>query len=1213
MESPSVSSEPARHGGQPDPRKSLVPRSKSSTILICTIGGLALLAIALLLQGISFGFTNLTWFSLGVPFAIGVGGSFAVLHLIRRKLLELGRKLDLEFAQRTQDLRNSDERFQLYAEVSSDWFWETDKENRFVFFSSHLFDTTGARTEDLIGQKREDLRIESVDPVENEQWDRYLRCLEQRLPFTDFKYRARLPNGNERVVRTSGKPYFDNQGEFSGYRGSGLDITDTLEEWQYKQRAHDLIYNATALLKDGFLLFDAADRLMICNDRYRQLYAEIEDKLEPGVTFTEIAQAYADTKNFDTAEAKQKWIDERIDKHRNPVAAFDQQLDDGNWVRVIDQKLPDGGFVGLRVDITEAKRIEDELEQAQRIARVGSYRWNVVENKIISCTPEFARIHGLSLDRASRISEEEIHRMVYPVDLKRLQKQYAHFDRSGEAFEIEYRIITASGRIRSVVERAIAALTRDGRVVEQFGTIQDVTQSRRIEAEFDQAERIANIGSFRWDLERGEMTYCSAGYARIHGKQVAEMNLPAQNMLVGVHPDDQEHVSQIYAGASVTDRLYEARYRLVRPDGEIRHVIERGDTSMRRDGKVIEQLGTLLDVTESMRTEEELGQAQRIGNIGSFRWDVAHRRLISCTEEFARILGRSVEELMAADKDMLIGVHPDDVERLIEAYARADKADEAYKVEYRLVRPNGEVRHVVERGETSMRRDGKVAEQLGTVLDVTDSRLIEEELENAQRIAHVGSWRWDIINDRLISCSKEFANIYGVAHENIFQHLEYELDQVVYPDDRERVAKALVHTNNQITGYEIEYRIIRTDGQIRRIIERGEPTLTIDGAILEQQGTIQDITERTEELTEKRRGKEMLEAAIENVPGGFLVVNADGIIERFNRKFFDLYPRQQFFINEGIPFERFLQYGVDMGVYHEAFDDPAGWLQQRLAQHHAESFEFLDRLTDGRWIQVAMRRLPNGTRVGMYVDVTELQQARESAERANEAKSDFLASMSHELRTPMHGILSFTELGLKRLDSLSQEKLRQYLENIQISATRLLYLLNDLLDLSKLEVGKMQLDVTSVNLAELITACIKEQNLRMREKNLSSLFNPGPADALCVCDRNRILQVMTNIIANAIKFSPEGGEIRVDLEPVDSACRIRISDQGAGIPDEELDQVFDKFYQSVRNRNQSGSTGLGLAVCREIISLHHGRIWAENNLQNGTSILFEIPREQPRN
>jgi signal transduction histidine kinase len=829
-----------------------------------------------------------------------------------------------------------------------------------------MYETTGVRPENRLGRKREDFRIESTDPLENEQWERYLRCLERHQPFSDFEYRLVTEDKKELIFRSSGKPFFGEDESFLGYRGSSIDVTDSFEERRSQQRAHELIYTSIALLNDGYILFDADDRMMLCNDRYRQLYAEIEKTLEPGVTFMEIAQSYADTRGFTNSEAKRAWIENRIDQYRNPQAAFDQKIPNGTWVRIIDQKLPGGGTVGLRVDITDVKRIEEELEQAQSIAL---------------------------------------------------------------------------------------------------------------------------IGSFRWDLEKEKMISCSAGFARIHGKEIADLNLPRQNMLMGIHADDIERVTQVYADAKVTDGLYEVRYRIVRGDGEIRHIIERGDTSVRRDGKVIEQLGTLQDVTES--------------------------------------------------------------------------------------------------------------------------RLIEEELENAQRIAHVGSWRWDIVNDRLISCSQEYADIFGVPLDRIGTHLEHEFAQALHPDDREYVVEFLRHPDQQMSRYEIEYRIVRPDGQIRNIIERGEPTQIKDGVILEQQGSIQDITERIEEASEKLRNEEMLEAAIENVPGGFLMVDADGYIERFNRKFFDLYPLQQSFINEGVSFERFLRYGVDKRVYQEALEDPESWLRQRLERHRADVNEFIDRLSDGRSIQIALRRLATGARVGIHVDVTELQQARDSAERANEAKSDFLASMSHELRTPMHGILSFTELGLKRLDTLSQEKLRQYLENIRISGTRLLYLINDLLDLSKLEAGKMRLDMTSVNLVDLITACIRDQHLRMHEKNLSCIFEPDLAEAPCVCDRNRMLQVLTNIVANAIKFSPEAGAIRIELEPIESGYQIRVSDQGDGIPEEELDQVFDKFYQSVRNRNQSGSTGLGLSVCREIVSLHQGRIWAESGPRPGTSILCKIPREQP--
>ena len=1057
-----------------------------------------LMSIAALAQSVSFGFANITALSLAISFLIGAGITLLFSHLLQQRLDSLHRELQAQFDRRSSELRNVEERFHHYADSSSDWFWETDTDNRFVFFSSHLFKSTGVSVDDVLGVRREDLRLASSDPVDNEGWENYLRSIEQRIPFKDFEYRARLPNGHELLIRASGKPFFDDNGDFLGYRGSAYDATETMAEQRRQQYYQELIFNATAVLQEGFYLFDVDDRLIFCNPQLKKLYHNITDQLEPGTHYEEMFVAAVERQMaFKNNEEKQAWVGERQQYWEKEVGSpIDIELLDGVHLRLVEQYLPGGELVGLISDVTESRRAEAELDEAQRIARVGSFRWDVENDRLLSCSKEFAR---------------------------------------------------------------------------SFGSMEGL------------------------------------------------MTAPWDHYAESIHPEDMDKVKEAYRLSDNSDAVTAVEYRMLSPGGDLKHVIERLAPSRWRDGQVVEQIGTMQDVTESRLIGAELEAAQHIARIGSFRWDPVNGRIISCSDEFARILGYSKPELFSKiESDSLIGIHPDDRERVAQDFSRSASADGISEVRFRIVRPDGEVRHVVERGDTSVRLDGKVIEQLWTMQDITEYRLIEAELEEAQRISNIGSYSTDFENDVLISFSPQLASIYGISANKIDPDNPYMME-VVHPEDRERVDSVYQKARLSEAAkagkvlFEIEYRIIRADGALRYILERTDISKVKNGKVSEIIGTLQDITDRKLVEFDKLKSDQMLEAAIENIPGGFLLINRDGIIERFNRRFFDLYPQQQFFINEGVPFERFLQYGVDMGVYQEAMDDPAGWLERLLALHRAESFDFLDRLTDGRWIQVALRHLPNGTRVGIYIDVTELQQARESAERANEAKSDFLASMSHELRTPMHGILSFTELGLKRLDTLSQEKLRQYLENIQVSGIRLLYLLNDLLDLSKLEAGKMHLDMTSVNLVELVTACIKEQNLRMREKNLSSKFSPGPADAFCVCDRNRIFQVMTNIIANAIKFSPEAGEIRVDLEAVDSGYLIRVSDQGAGIPNEELDQVFDKFYQSVRNRNQSGSTGLGLAVCREIISLHHGRIWAESNPQKGTSILFEIPREQPRN
>ncbi|MDH3636363.1 MAG: PAS domain-containing protein [Gammaproteobacteria bacterium] len=1186
------------------------------TTAVAVIGGIALTSIAATVQGISFGFGELTFLSLSITFLLGVGTVFIISWLLQRRFDSLRQKLEDEFNRRTRELRTTEGRFQQYIETSSEWFWETDQDDRFVFLSSHLYEVSGAKPEDILGRRRIDLRLDPPDPAEDEQWDSYLKLIAAHQPFKDFRFRSQLLDGRELTFQTSGNPYFDEQGQFLGYRGVAFDASRNISDELRQQYRQELIYNATAVLHDGFYLFDSDRRLIFCNPRLKEICYRISDLLEPGTHYEEVfAGAYEKLIEFNSEEEKQAWIIERQQNWKDEIGTpFDLNLKDGIRIRLVEQKLPGGELVGLCVDVTESRRIEVELEEAQRIAKIGSFRWDVEHNKLISCSKEYARLFDFSVEQQKSGAMDWPEKYIHPDDLDRVKAAYQSSDASGEMTEVEYRTRAPDGKVGYVVERLAPSLWRDGKVIEQIGTVQDVTEFRRIRAEFEAAQHIAMVGSYRWSKERNRLISCSSEYARIYGMTVEQIMASSDQRLLGaVHPDDYEKVVEAYNRADVGDGAYEVEFRLLRADGEVRYVAELGDTSVRRDGKVIEQLGTLQDVTKSRRIEAELEEAQRIAGIGSFRWDVEHDRLISYSKGYARLFEFVIElEKSGSQKSTEKFVHPDDIGKVKAAYQLSDDSGEVIEVEYRSLSPDGKVYHVVERLAPALWRDGKLIEQVGTVQDVTEFRRIEAELDEAQRISNVGSYRTDFVNDILVSYSPQLARIYGLNADKIDPTNPYMLE-ILVPEDRERV-----HTTYQQarlseareTGevlFEIEYQIMRRDGEIRHIVERAEASKISEGKVVEVIGTLQDVTERKFAEIEKQKSEEMLEAAIENVPGGFLVVNRDGIIERFNRRFFDLYPQQQFYINEGVPFERFVRYGVEMGVYKDALEDPEGWLQQRLQAHSTAGFEMLDRLSDGRWIQIALRRLPNGNRVGIYIDATELQQAREVAEQASEAKSKFLASMSHELRTPMHGILSFAELGLKRLDSLSQEKLRQYLENIHLSGTRLLYLLNDLLDLSKLEAGKMQLDLSPVKLAELVEICIKEQELRLRWKNLACHFESDSDDTECVCDRNRIIQVLSNIIANAIQFSLEAGEIRIDLKQAKTGFQIRVSDQGPGIPAAELDLVFDKFYQSSVRRNQSGSTGLGLAICREIIDLHQGRIWAEQNPQQGASILFEIP------
>lgn len=232
---------------------------------------------------------------------------------------------------------------------------------------------------------------------------------------------------------------------------------------------------------------------------------------------------------------------------------------------------------------------------------------------------------------------------------------------------------------------------------------------------------------------------------------------------------------------------------------------------------------------------------------------------------------------------------------------------------------------------------------------------------------------------------------------------------------------------------------------------------------------------------------------------------------------------------------------------------------------------------------------------------------KEAAEKANAAKSLFLANISHELRTPMHGILSFARFGKQKFESASKEKIKIYFDEIYESGSRLMSLLNDLLDLSKLEAGKVTYSVRENNICSIVNSVCTEMRGFAEESGLQFTVKTDSPNITGFFDAEKIRQVLQNLLSNAIKFSQKKSAIQLEINQTDEKIKCTIINRGVGIPEAELITIFDKFVQSSKTKTGAGGTGLGLSICREIIKHHGGHIWAESKINEDTKFIFELP------
>jgi PAS domain S-box-containing protein len=507
-----------------------------------------------------------------------------------------------------------------------------------------------------------------------------------------------------------------------------------------------------------------------------------------------------------------------------------------------------------------------------------------------------------------------------------------------------------------------------------------------------------------------------------------------------------------------------------------------------------------------------------------------------------------------------------------------------------------------------------------------------------------------------VDVNESFVNILGRSREDILGH-HYSTfvtpESVMCIDERTRKLRK----GEEIPPIYMQ-EVIRPDGSTVPLETRSRLVRNTAGNPIGILAVLRDVTARLQMETQLREGEMRFRRLFEHAYDGMVCFSRDGICTQVNKEFAKILGRKPqemigqrltaFFTPASAAFhdERQRQYRAGErlaptyeleAIHKDGYTIPLEGRTRPVPVVSGLPREVLGiyrDITERRRVQEALRESYDEMEQRVRERTRELELAKITAEEANRAKSEFLANMSHELRTPMHAILGFAKEGSKRRPQLDPEIHVESLTEIHDSAERLLKLINNLLDLSRLETGQMHYEFASHSLESLVHDATKGLLPLFVQKRVTLEIHGDPTLSEIECDEGKITQVLHNLIANAIRYSDTQSVIAIDYEVLPHATEekptapqhgeaishighapeyvcISVRDYGVGIPEDELEVVFDKFVQSSKTKSGAGGTGLGLAICREIVHAHRGRIWAQNNPTRGACVSFLLPLRQP--
>ena len=705
-------------------------------------------------------------------------------------------------------------------------------------------------------------------------------------------------------------------------------------------------------------------------------------------------------------------------------------------------------------------------------------------------------------------------------------------------------------------------------------------------------------------------------------------------------------------------------------------------------GRPYKYVSARTDVTALRKSEERLNLSQQFANIGTWDWDISTGDLY-WSDRIWPLFGYKKEIIETTYDNFLAAIHPDDRQDVSDAITRCVEGKEVYNIEHRVVWSDGSVHWVHESGDVTRGEDGIALHMLGMVQDI-DSRKNaefalaegEKELQEAQRMASLGSWHLNFNSAELI-WSDEVYRIFGQDPENFTPTSENVFD-VVPIGDRDRLREA--EKSACVTGYyDVMHHILRPDGEVRCVHQMAEAEFDADGNVLMLAGTMQDITQRTnmeEKLDLQRKLLDMLHhSTTDFVENGDIHQTMEGMLDTL----LDLTESDYGFAGE-VLYEDGAPYLKTHAITNIAWDKKT----QALYEENLENgFEFKNPNTLFGKVMSARKNvislnpetdpdaggLPEGhpamqsflgvpifygdELVGMYgiangkkdydKDIIELLKpfnttygvmihskrmmdqevenreemikAKTEAEDANLAKSQFLSSMSHELRTPLNAIIGFSQLLLTDINPVLSILQNENVSEIEVAGKHLLTLINEVLDLSKIEAGRIELTIENVLLDDIVAESLQLIMPLSQKRGIDISIKRGGVEiqledltnehAVVRADVVRLKQVILNLLSNAVKYNNENGKIEISYENKNNNCtRLNIVDTGDGLTKEQQSKLFTSFDRLGAEQTETEGFGIGLVITKKIVEMMGGAIGMESQLGKGSCFWIEVPNKK---